>query len=162
MYGWKIAKRCVSNLNCKQEVIEKRILSEIYFLLSLSSVGLTRRFVPLVKFKGDTSIGNMTVAGKEKTAGAEWSELVGMLKEQRKSCFTVIFFFPSSDNDGKDRENSLVANGNGKVLKLLWNITWMWNQCIVVTERSHVILPIYNYQIWGIEGISFVICSIYF
>lgn len=93
MYGWKIAEKRVSNLNCKQEVIEKQIPSEIYFLLSLSSVGLTRRFVPPVKFKGDTSIGNMAVAGKEKTAGAEWFELVGMLKEQRKPCFTVIFFF---------------------------------------------------------------------
>lgn len=76
----------------------------------------------------------------------------------KKTMFYCDFFFPSSDNDGKDRESSLVANDNGKVLKLLWNTTWMWNQHIVVTERSHVILPIYreNYQFWGIEGISSV------
>lgn len=157
MYGWKIAKKCVSNLNCKQEVIEKQIPSEIYFLLSLSSVGLRRRFVPPVKFEGDTSIVNIAVAGKEKTAGAEWFELVGMLKEQRKPCFTVIFFSPVV----------IMMVRIGRVP--LWQTTMekSWNSCgisprcyqnIVVTERSHVILPIYreNYQFWGIEGISSV------
>lgn len=95
----------------------------------------------------------MAVAGREKTADMEWPELVWYTEKDKENCLLV--WDSSCGGNDSQMETYLLASDVGKVLKLLWIIIQVWNECNVVTIR----LRLYTWElsnIWGTEGTSSV------